>query len=222
MKKLLICICLALLTNISAMATALKNNGEYYIWLNIYEKLLGSNEAGDGPALSAYGTKSDGYVFVAEDSGKSGYVLLRQKSSGKYLAASSSNNWSVTLEEKSTVDRFCWKTEEGTYVYIINKKSGKYLGIDGAAKGNDYVGVYYDKLKGSHSQYSIIPASGNSWDEARQAYESDIYTNAQGISEIDYCQLNGKTIDRSDAIDIHITANDNPMLNGSKVNLGSE
>lgn len=222
MKKLLICICLALLSNISAMATALKNNGEYYIWLNIYEKLLGSNEAGDGPALSAYGTKSDGYVFVAEDSGKSGYVLLRQKSSGKYLAASSSNNWSVTLEDKSTVDRFCWKTEEGTYVYIINKKNSKYLGIDGANKGSAYVGVYYDKPKGSHSQYSIIPASGNSWDEARQAYESDIYTNAQGVSEIDYCQLNGKTIDRSDAIDIHITANDNPMLNGSKVNLGSE
>lgn len=222
MKKLLICLCLAMLSNISAMATALKNNGEYYIWLNIYEKLLGSNEAGDGPALSAYGTKSDGYVFVAEDSGKSGYVLLRQKSSGKYLAASSSNNWSVTLEDKSTDDRFCWKTEEGTYVYIINKKNSKYLGIDGANKGSAYVGVYYDKPKGSHSQYSIIPASGNSWDEARQAYESDIYTNAQGVSEIDYCQLNGKTIDRNDAIDIHITANDNPMLNGSKVNLGSE
>lgn len=222
MKKLLICLCLAMLSNISAMATALKNNGEYYIWLNIYEKLLGSNEAGDGPALSAYGTKSDGYVFVAEDSGNSGYVLLRQKSSGKYLAASSSNNWSVTLEDKSTADRFCWKTEEGTYVYIINKKNSKYLGIDGANKGSAYVGVYYDKPKGSHSQYSIIPASGNNWDEARQAYESDVYTNAQGVSEIDYCQLNGKTIDRSDAIDIHITANDNPMLNGSKVNLGSE
>ncbi|MBR5655725.1 MAG: RICIN domain-containing protein [Prevotella sp.] len=222
MKKLLTCICLALLTNISAMATALENNGEYYIWLNIYEKLLGSNEAGNGPALSAYGTKSDGYVFVAEDSGKSGYVLLRQKSSGKYLAASSANNWSVTLESKSTADRFCWQTEEGTYVYIINKKSGKYLGIDGANKGSNYVSVYYDKPKGSHSQYSIIPATGNNWDEARQAYESGVYTNAQGVSEIDYCQLNGKTIDRSDAIDIHITANDNPMLNGSKVNLGSD
>ena len=222
MKKLLICICLALLTNISAMATALENNGEYYIWLNIYEKLLGSNEAGDGPALSAYGTKTDGYVFVAEDSGKSGYVLLRQKSSGKYLAASSSNNWSVTLEAKSTVDRFCWKAEEGTYVYIINKKNSKYLGIDGANKGSTYVSVFYDKPKGSHSQYSIIPATGNNWDEARQAYESGVYTNAQGISEIDYCQLNGKTIDRSDAVDIHITANDNPMLNDSKVNLGSD
>lgn len=222
MKKLLICICLALLTNISAMATALENNGEYYIWLNIYEKLLGSNEAGEGPALSAYGTKTDGYVFVAEESGKSGYVLLRQKSSGKYLAASSSNNWSVTLEAKSTADRFCWKTEEGTYVYIINKKNGKYLGIDGANKGSTYVSVFYDKPKGSHSQYSIIPATGNNWDEARQAYESGVYTNAQGVSEIDYCQLNGKTIDRSDAVDIHITANDNPMLNDSKVNLGSD
>ena len=222
MKKLLICICLVLLTNISAMATALENNGEYYIWLNIYEKLLGSNEAGDGPALSAYGTKTDGYIFVAEESGKSGYVLLRQKSSGKYLAASSSNNWSVTLEAKSTVDRFCWKAEEGAYVYIINKKNSKYLGIDGANKGSTYVNVYYDKPKGSHSQYSIIPATGNNWDEARQAYESGVYTNAQGVSEIDYCQLNGKTIDHSDAVDIHITANDNPMLNDSKVNLGSD
>ena len=195
---------------------------EYYIWLNIYEKLLGSNEAGSGPALSAYGTKNDGYVFVAENSGKSGYVLLRQKSSGKYLAASSANNWSVTLENRSTDDRFCWKADEGIYVYIINKKSSKYLGIDGAQKGNNYVSVFYDKPKGSHSQYSIIPATGNSWDEARQAYESAVYTNAQGVKEIDYCQLNNKTISRSDDVDIHISANENPIIGSSKVNLGSD
>lgn len=195
---------------------------EYYIWLNIYEKLLGSNEAGSGPALSAYGTKNDGYVFVAENSGKSGYVLLRQKSSGKYLAASSANNWSVTLENRSTDDRFCWKADEGIYVYIINKKSSKYLGIDGAQKGNNYVSVFYDKPKGSHSQYSIIPATGNSWDEARQAYESAVYTNAQGVKEIDYCQLNNKTISRSDDVDIHISANETPIIGSSKVNLGSD
>lgn len=195
---------------------------EYYIWLNIYEKLLGSNEAGSGPALSAYGTKNDGYVFVAENSGKSSYVLLRQKSSGKYLAASSANNWSVTLENRSTDDRFCWKADEGIYVYIINKKSSKYLGIDGAQKGNNYVSVFYDKPKGSHSQYSIIPATGNSWDEARQAYESAVYTNAQGVKEIDYCQLNNKTISRSDDVDIHISANENPIIGSSKVNLGSD
>ena len=68
-------------------------NGEYYIWLNIYEKLLGSSEDGSEPALSAFSKNSDAdsYVFVAEASGKSGYVLLRQKSSGRYLAASSSS-----------------------------------------------------------------------------------------------------------------------------------
>ena len=221
MKKLLICTCLALWAGIQAGA-ALTADKEYYIWLNIYEKLLGSNEAGSGPALSAYGTKGDGYVFVAENSGKSGYVLLRQKSTGKYLAASSANAWSVTLENKSTDDRFCWKTDEGTYVYIINKKSGKYLGIDGANKGSNYVSVFYDKAKGSHSQYSIIPATGRDWDEARSAYESAVYTNAQGVREIDYCQLSDKTVSRSDAIDIHITANDHPILGSSTVNLGSD
>ena len=210
-----------MLTHMAATA-ALKANEEYYIWLNIYEKLLGSNEAGDGPALSAYGTKNDGYVFVAENSGKSGYVLLRQKSSGKYLAASSANAWSVTLESRSTDDRFCWKTDEGTYTHIINKKNGKYLGIDGANKGSTYVGVYYDKVKGSHSQYSIIPAKGSNWDEARQAYESGDYKNAQGVNETDYCQLNNKTIDRSDAVDIHITANDKPIMGNSRINLGSD
>ena len=220
MKRILLTTCLVLLTFVTAGA-ALKTGDEYYIWLNIYEKLLGSNAAGNGPALSAYGTRSDGYVFVAEDAGKSGYVLLRQKSSGKYLAASSADSWSVTLEAKSTDDRFCWMADEGTYVYLINKKNSKYLGIDGANKGSTYVSVYYDKPKGSHSQYSIIPATGSSWDEARQAYQSEVYTNAQGVSEVDYCQLKDKDLDYSDNIDIHITSNDHPMT-GSSVNLGSD
>ena len=220
MKRVLLSLSLAMMAYMTAGA-ALKTGTEYYIWLNIYEKLLGSNEAGSGPALSAYGTKDDGYVFVAESSGKSGYVLLKQKSSGKYLAASSANTWSMTLESKSTDDRFCWQADEGTYVYLVNKKSGKYVGVDGANKGSNYVSVFYDKPKGSHSQFSIIPATGGSWDDARQAYKSEEYTNAQGVQEVDYCQLNGKNLDYSNAIDIHITSNDNPMTN-STVNLGSD
>ena len=198
---------------------------EYYIWLNIYEKLLASNEAGTGPALSAYGTKTDGdsYVFVAESSGTSGYVLLRQKSSGKYLAASSSSSYSVVLESsRATDNRYLWSVDEGCYTYLINKKNGKYLGVDGANKGSTYVSVYYDKPKGSHSQFTAIPTQGSTWDEARQTYESAVYTNAQGIQEIDYCQLKGQKIDRSDNIDIHITANDTPILTGTTVNLGSD
>ena len=218
----LVCV---MLCSASISRAALTADGEYYIWLNIYEKLLGSNAAGDAPSLSAYGknTKTDSYVFVAEASGTDGYVLLRQKSSGKYLAASSANSWSVVFESSRSTDaRFCWKVDEGTYTYLINKKSGNYLGVDGANKGADYVSVYYDKPKGSHSQFSAIPVAGGTWEEARQAYESPVYTNAQGVKEIDYCQLNNKTIDCSDAVDIHITSNDNPILGSTTINLGSD
>ncbi|MBQ3753903.1 MAG: RICIN domain-containing protein [Prevotella sp.] len=223
MRKLLITLCVTVVSCLSVKAE-LKAGGEYYIWLNIYEKLLGTNEAGNGPALSAYGTKSDGYVFVAEESGESGYFLLKQKSSGKYLAASGSNSYSITLESKSTADRFRWKmTEPDCYAYLTNKKnSGSYVGIDGAKKGADYVSIYYDKRKSSHGQFSVIPVVGSSWDEARQAYCSGDYENAQGVNEVDYCQLNDKEIDRSDAVDIHITSNDNPILGSSSVNLGSD
>ena len=207
----------------SLQAAAITAGKEYLIWLNIYEKLLGSNAAGDGPALSAYGTNAnaDSYVSVAEDSGKSGYVLLRQKSSGKYLAASGSNAWSMTLETRSTDDRFCWKTEVGTYVYLISKKNSKYVGIDGAQKGNDYVSVFYDKPKGSHSQFTIIPATGD-YNASRQAYVSAVYKNAQGVQEIDYVQLANENISRSDAVDIHLTANNDPITGSSSVNLGSD
>ena len=215
----------AMLCSAVTSRAALTADGEYYIWLNIYEKLLGSNAEDTAPALSAYGknANADSYVFVAEASGKDGYVLLRQKSSGKYLAASSTSAWSVLFESsRSTDDRFCWKVDEGTYTYLVNKKTGGYLGVDGANKGANYVSVYYDKPKGSHSQFSAIPAVGSTWAEARQAYVSPVYTNAQGVKEIDYCQLNNKTIDLSDAVDIHITSNDNPILGSTTVNLGSD
>lgn len=225
MRRLLttIVLLLVLLLPASLRAASIQADGEYYIWLNIYEKLLGSNADGNGPALSAFGTQSnaDSYVFVAEASGQDGYWLLRQKSSGKYLAASSSNTWSTTLEDRSTADRFCWTFSEGTYTYL-KSKSGSYLGVDGANKGSTYVTPYYDKPKGSHSQFSVIPATGSTWNEARDAYESEVYANAQAVNEIDYCRLNNKSIDRSDAIDIHITANDNPILGTTTINLGSD
>ncbi|MDO4930261.1 MAG: hypothetical protein Q4E59_03905 [Bacteroidales bacterium] len=204
---------------------ALQADGEYYIWLNIYEKVLGESEDGTAPALSEYGTNADSlsYVFVAEESGSTGYVLLRQKSSGRYLAASSSNTWSVTLEStRGTTSRYCWKVEEGTYSYITNGKGpSTYLGIDGGQKSYSYVSVFYDKPKGSHAQMSIIPAVGN-WDESRAAYESGVYTNEQGANEIDYCLINNKEISRADEVDIHLTANSNPLRGTAKVNLGSE
>lgn len=232
MRKLLITLCVTVVSCLSVKAEFVPE-GEYYIWLNIYEKLLGSDTTNTVPVLSANDVNEDkdGYVFVAEDSGKSGYVLLRQKGSNRYLAASGSDTWSIVFEgTKSTADRFCWKMEgQDCYAYLINKKNDntdkekvKYVGIDGAKKGNKNVSIYYDKRKSSHGQFSVIPAVGSSWDEARQAYCSGDYENAQGVNEVDYCQLNDKEIDCSDAVDIHITSNDNPILGNTSVNLGSD
>ena len=125
MKKILFLVCF-LCMNMGFLHATLTPNTEYYIWLNIYEKLIGSSADGTSPALSAYGTNDDAnsYIFVAEDAGKSGYVLLRQKSSGKYFAASTSSSYSTVFEERrSTDDRYCWKVDEGTYVYLINRKN---------------------------------------------------------------------------------------------------
>lgn len=224
MKRLLSLLAIVMLWATTASA-ALKPDTEYYLWLNIYEKLIGTNAEGTSPALSEYGVNDDAasYIFIAESSGKDGYVLLRQKSSNKYLAASGSNSYSIVFEaERSTADRFCWKVDEGTYTYLTNKKNSKYVGVDGAQKGKDYVPIYYDKPKGSHSQFSAIPAVGENWDEARQAFESEVYTNAQGVQEIDYCQVKNRVIDRSDAVDIHITSNVKPIQGNSTINLGGD
>ncbi len=223
--RMLVIAIMALLPLQSALSAALQPGTNYYIWLNIYEKLLGSNGDGTSPALSAFGTNAEAetYQFKAEDSGTNGYVLLRQVSSGKYLAASSSSSYNVVFESaKSTDARYLWVLSEGTYTYLVNKKNGKYLGIDGANKGKDYVSVYYDKPKGSHSQFTAIPTQDTDWQGARRAYEGEVYTNAQGVNEIDYCQIYNRTVDRSDDIDIHITANATPILGSSIVNLGSD
>ena len=204
---------------------ALRADQEYYIWLNIYEKLLTSDSEDATPALSAFGTKTDktGYIFIAEDSGTDGYVLLRQKGSNRYLAASSANNWDVVFEQNRSTDaRFCWKTDEGTYTYLVNKKTSGYLGVDGANKSSSYVSVYCNKPKGSHSQFSIIPVVDDAWVASRRAYKSEEYTNAQGVRELDFCQLYDQEIDRSDAIDIHLTANTLPIGGTTTVNLGSD
>ena len=221
MKKTLLAVLLVLLQ--TTVQAALTPGRDYYIWLNIYEKLIGSNEAGNGPAISAYGVQADGYVFTAENAGKDGYVLLRQKSTGRYLAASSSNSWSMVFEStRSTDNRYLWAADEGTYTYLKCAKNSKFVGVDGANKGKDYVSIFYDKPQGSHSQWSIIPAAGETWDDARAAYASAEYTNAQGVREIDYCLLRDASIDRSDAVDIHITANENPIQGSTSVNLGSD
>ena len=223
MKKCLVLI-LCLWVSVGAWADGFQAGTEYYIALNIYDKYLGLNEAGDGPALSAFGTKGDAsnYTFVAEATGTTGYVYLKHKGTGYYLAASTSNNYSVLLQQsKSNTDAFKWTAEVGVYGYLRNKRNtNARLGIDGGAKGSNYVNVYYDKHKGSHASFRIIPATSTNIETTEQNYVSSVYTNEWGVKEVDYIQLKNKTVSLSTATDIHIIDYDAPILSGT-VNLNS-
>lgn len=228
MKKfwfLLLCL-VAVVT--SAAARELQAGTEYFIVHNVYDKVLGSNADGTAPALSEFLTNEGdtaSYIFVAEESGRSGYVLLRQKSTGRYLAASTSNNWSVVFkDERGTSDEYCWKADEGLKSKLVNRRNtNRQLGIDGGKMSQDYVSVYYNKIRGSHASFRILPVPENSrLNTAERNYVSDEYVNEIGRKEIDYHELYFKSIDRKDTIDIHITSNSTPITGAAtKVNLGS-
>lgn len=207
-------------------AASLTPDREYYIIHSVYDKVLGSSEDGTTPALSDFVTNSAdsaSYVFVAEASGQNGYVLLRQKSTGRYLASSTSNSYGVVFQSsRSTADAYCWRVSEGLNQAIVNKRNtSRRLGIDGGKKGQDYVSVYYDKNRGSHAEFHIIPVVGNKLTTSRQEFESEVFTNSIGNQEIDYLQVHDRRIDRSDTIDIHIAANTKPISGSSRIYLRS-
>ncbi|MCR5820628.1 MAG: hypothetical protein K6F94_06770 [Bacteroidaceae bacterium] len=225
MKRFLIFAAFVFITAAS-FSKSLTDGQEYFIVLDIYDKALGSSEDGSSPALSAISAKSDtaDYIFVAEASGTSGYWLLRQKSTGRYLAASTSNSYSIVFQaSKGTGDAYLWKASEGLKTYIRNKRNtNRRVGVDGAQKGADYVSIYFDKIQGSHSDFRIIPVAG-SYSASLSNYVSEDYINSIGRKEVDYYQLSGDVrIERSDTVDIHITTSGSAMVgSGNKVILGS-
>lgn len=224
MKRLMFFLAAGFACVLSCKAAGLVDGQEYFIWLNVYDKVLGSDAAGVAPALSVYKTNSDaeGYIFVAEASGEIGYVLLRQKSTGRYLAASSANAWSVVFSSsRGTSNEYKWAVSDGLKVCLVNKKNAaRRLGVDGGNGGSDYVSVYYDKIKGSHSEFSVVPVTGD-LTASRRAYVSEPYTNGIGRREIDYYQVYNASLDFSDDVDVHITAPKQAISANSKVTLNS-
>ncbi len=200
--------------SLQVFAANVADGVEYYIINDFYGKLLGESEDGSSPKLSADGrmANADSYIFVAEKSSSNDYVYLKQKSSGKYLAASGSNNWSVVFEaKKAAEDRYLWSVTTGLKTRITNKKnSGKRLGCDW--NNTEFESVYYDKGAGVMNFWSVIPVEGGT------KYD---YTNVRGTKERDYYTLNGENVTLSDAIDLHIYRESNPLEGGS-VNITNE
>lgn len=225
MKKYLLTFILSFVCLYSFIGAALVPDKEYFIVHSIYDKALGSNEEGTAPALSAFvAASAQDYVFVAEESSASGYVLLRQKSTGRYLAANSSDSYSVVFQaSKGTADAYLWRADEGLDKALVNKRNtSKRLGVDGGHSGDSYVGVYYDKNRGSHALFHIVPAIDDDLTASLRAYVSDDYTSSINTNAVDYYQVYNTTVERDDAVDIHIKANSNAISGtSSRVNLKS-
>ena len=223
MKRLLFSLTLLGMASLTMVRAALTPDREYFIVLGIYDKALGSNEEGTKPALSAFAAaNAQDYIFVAEQAPTSGFVLLRQKSTGRYLAASMSNSYDVVFkDEKGTSDAYQWRADEGLDKAIVNKRNtSKRLGIDGGHSGSTYVGVYYDKNRGSHALFHIVPVTDENLNTTLRDFESEPYTSEIGNNAIDYYQINNRSLVFEDAVDIHVKAAKNTITGTSaRINL---
>ncbi|MBQ7571467.1 MAG: hypothetical protein IJT19_04435 [Bacteroidaceae bacterium] len=220
-RILTLTLCLFFSLNGNAVVTA----GEYYIVNDFFGKLL-TNKS-NNPRLAAYDKDSDAdFIFVAEASGTSGYVKLKHKSSGKYLTASTSNNYSVLLSASGSGDQYLWALDQRFSTTVVNKKNtSRHLGSDFYSGSTYYfnaseVPVYYDKGDGALGWYSIIPSNGNGFEASRLAAKSvGTYTNEYGVEQMDdYCV--GEPVDVN-GYDYHIISS-TPFDGTGCVNLSGD
>jgi len=208
---------LTLLSAAPLFAASIEDGGEYYIISDYYNMVLGVDSTSSStPALSAFGTNVVGetYVMVAEASGEDGYFYLKNKSTGRYLAASTSNTWSLVWQDaKGSGSEYLWKLDVQMGKAIVSKKNtSTRLGSDWSE--DDYVRVYYDKARNSMTRFSVIPALEAGYEASLLAAETDVFTSEIGRQEIDVYRVT-EQVELTDTVDFHIVS-DYPIdsLNG--------
>jgi len=219
-SKLCCLLCTALLLCSAEVAASAITLGDYYIVNDFGGKLLANVDG--SPKLASYDSANDAnYLFTAE-SASGDYVKLKNKATGKYLTASTSNSYSVLLSASGSGDQYYWKLEsvQRFSTKIVSKKStGKRLGCD---FGND--GVYYDKSVGGLNWFSIIPSNGSGFEASRKATTtSTTFTNEYGVTERDvYCVTEDITVTNSGDkyVDLHIISSS--PFDGGIVNLSND
>lgn len=205
---------------VSLQSKAVVEAGEYYIYSDFFKKPLGSD--GTTPKLVTYAkANDDAFIFVAEASGTDGYVKLKQKSSGLYLTASTSNSYSVLLSASGSGDQYLWALDQLFSTKVVSKKNtGKRLGCDfSTGWGKETVPVYYDKGTSAMNWFSIIPANGNGFESSRLVCKTGVFTNEYGVTEQDDYQVDEAV--QVNGIDYHIISN-TPFITGGSVNLNGE
>ncbi|MCM1312465.1 MAG: glycoside hydrolase family protein [Bacteroides sp.] len=203
-------------------AKDIQSGKEYYIVSDYYNKVLGESEDGTTPRLSEIGKagSADSYVFVAEESGTSGYVMLRQKSSGRYLVAGD-NGYSLLFKEKGSGDAYLWSASVGFAGKVVSKKkTGNCLGVDWTT--DDFAGAYYDKsFNTNRAWFTVFEALSSGYETSISAAQSDTYTNAYGVKERDiYCALADFSL--AEEIDLHIISQTVPVADGVTIDIQNE
>lgn len=206
--------------NQSTWAGDIKTGGEYFIISDYYNKVLGTDaEGSETPALSTYGTVTDNnaYIFVAEASSSDGYYLLRNKATGKYLTASTSNSWSLVWKDtKGTSDEYLWKLDVQMGRSITSKRNtGKQLGSDWSE--SDFVKVYYNKSANSLTRFTVVPVSEVGLDASLTNAHTSLFTNEIGRQEQDFYQVT-EAVTAEKNSDLHIVSSTPFAVSGS-VNL---
>ena len=188
------------------------DGGEYYIISDYYDMVLGLSPDGTTPRLSAYGTNADenSYVLVAEASAAKDYFYLRNKSTGQYLAASTSNTWSVVWNAtRGTGDEYLWKLNVQFGRSIVNRKNtSTRLGCDWTEDAS--VPVYYDKAASSRARFHVVPALEEGYKASLAAAHTTEFVNSFGTNEQDYYSLS-EPLTISSRVDLHLVSDIAPM-----------
>lgn len=207
-------------SGLTVMAADIQDGGEYYIVSEYYNKVLGLDSvSSQTPQLSTYGTvkTQDAYVFIAEKSSDPTYFYLKNKATGKYLTASTSNAWSIVWKEgKGTGNEYLWKFDVQMGRTISSKKdSGKTLGMDWSK--DEFVKAYYNKSYNSTSRFTVVPVVDGGVEASLQAAETSVFTNDIGRHEKDVYQVKG-SVEVTDTVDLHIVSS-TPFSSVASVNV---
>lgn len=221
-RKGLLCL-LTLGATAPAAAEAIADQGEYYIVSDYFNMALGVDaEKSNTPALSVYGTVEDttSYVFIAEASSTNGYYYLKNKSTGRYLTASTSDTWSLVWKDtKGTGTEFLWKLDVQLGRNIVSRKNPqKMLGIDWSE--DDFIHVFYDKSYNSTTLFSVVPVIKGGLSASLAATQTEVFKNSIGRNERDiYCVSDAVTVDSD--IDLHLMG-ETPFIEGGSVDLKAD
>ncbi len=179
MKRIsLIAAILCMVSNIAVKAEdnsiyTIVEGQDYYIYNTYYNRVLAPSSTQDSPRLVEYNAENDEqYLFTAEKSTINGFIKLRHKASGKYMAASSSNSYSVILNQaSSTSATYDWRIRMDKNGQLVNRKNtSATLGVD-RDETTDEIGVWYDKAQGdSTTFFHLFPSNGNGMEASRKAW----------------------------------------------------